>query len=129
MVLYLSYFYKAHELSLRLGFFWLSLDVAEIVAAFLGAGLLNMGGLAGVNEGWRWLFLVEGLMTAVIGVAAFVLMPCAYNASDSVVALSNLTPRSFPDHYCQLVSRQKGLVHRTVSSQKRFMIARSKKRC
>lgn len=78
MVLYLSYFYKAHELSLRLGFFWLALDVAEIVAAFLGAGLLNMGGLAGVNEGWRWLFLVEGLLTAVIGLLAFVLMPCAY---------------------------------------------------
>ncbi|PSN64875.1 MFS general substrate transporter [Corynespora cassiicola Philippines] len=74
VILYLSYFYKHHELSLRLGFFWTAMSLADIFAGFLAYGLLRMRGIEGAS-GWRWLFMIEGLMTLVIGISAIFLMP------------------------------------------------------
>ena len=72
--MYLSYFYKHHEMTIRLGYFWLSMTCADIIAALAAAGLLQMRGVLGY-EGWRWLFLIEGLVTLVIGLVSYVLMP------------------------------------------------------
>ncbi|KAL2001521.1 hypothetical protein VTN02DRAFT_1662 [Thermoascus thermophilus] len=74
MILYLSYFYKHGELSVRLGFWWTAMSIADILAAFLGFGLLHLRGHRG-GAGWRWLFLIEALITLVVGLAAYILMP------------------------------------------------------
>lgn len=58
IVLYLSYWYKHHELTLRLSFFWTGMFIADILAAIIAYGLLHMGGVQGYS-GWRWLFLIE----------------------------------------------------------------------
>jgi MFS family permease len=92
VVLYLSYFYtkrerqllfdrflflKSYDASLvpiRMAYFWLSNYVADIVSAFLGTGILRMRGVGG-KEGWRYLFLLEGIATLLVGLASFYLMP------------------------------------------------------
>ena len=67
IVLYLSYFYKHHELSVRLAFFWTAMTFADVISGFLAYGLLRLGGVSG-RAGWRWLFLVEVLYTAPVQV-------------------------------------------------------------
>ncbi len=76
IILYLSYFYKHHELSLRLGFFWTAMSLADVSASFLAYGILHLDGYH-ETAGWRWLFLIEALITLVVGIFSFALMPAS----------------------------------------------------
>ncbi len=85
IILYLSYLYKHHELSLRLGFLWTASTLADVLGAFLAFGIPHMRGVEG-QSGWRWLFLIEvktplpihnlhtyipqGLITLIVGLFA-----------------------------------------------------------
>jgi hypothetical protein len=51
---------------MRLAIFYVINPFTDIVTAFLGAGLLQMRGVLGY-AGWRWMFLLEGLFTLLIG--------------------------------------------------------------
>ncbi|KAJ4485678.1 major facilitator superfamily domain-containing protein [Lentinula aciculospora] len=74
VVLYLSYFYTKTELPIRLGFFWVSNYIAVIVSAFLATGILKLDGVGG-HAGWRYLFLIEGAGTLLVGICSFFLLP------------------------------------------------------
>lgn len=75
-MLWLSYFYTSRELPVRLSYFWTSLSVTGIVTSLLAFALLHLRGVHGW-AGWRWLFLVEGLITLVVGLASFFMMPAS----------------------------------------------------
>ena len=66
-ILFATYFYTSKELAVRLAAFWSTLNVARVISALLAAGILEMRGIAG-KPGWFWLFLLEGLLTLVIGI-------------------------------------------------------------
>lgn len=76
IVLWLSYFYTSKELPLRLSFFWTSLTLTQIAASLLAFAILRMRGVQGM-EGWRWLFLIEGLYTLLVGLISFFNMPAS----------------------------------------------------
>ena len=74
IVLYLSYFYKSNELPRRLSYFWSSYVLTNILSAFFAYGILHMRGLQGL-AGWRWLFALEGILTAIIGIVSWFYLP------------------------------------------------------
>ncbi|TDZ31861.1 putative transporter [Colletotrichum spinosum] len=73
-ILYLSYFYTSKELPIRLSYFYCASNGTSIIAAFLAFGILHLRGVGGW-EGWRWLFAIEGAVTALIGVASWFYLP------------------------------------------------------
>lgn len=74
VILYLTYFYKTKELPFRLSLFWTAYMSTQIVSAFLAFGILRLRGVNGM-EGWRWLFALEGSLTAIIGLLSWFYMP------------------------------------------------------
>lgn len=74
VVLFMSFFYTAQELPLRLAIFWTSNYVVKISSPFLALGILRLRG-AGGHGGWQYLFLIEGAITLCIGLLSFVNMP------------------------------------------------------
>lgn len=75
LVLWLSYFYTSKELPIRLSFFWTGLYLVNVLTSLLAFGLLRIH--AGGLSGWRWLFIIEGLITLCIGALSFFRMPAS----------------------------------------------------
>lgn len=75
-VLYITYWYKSQELGIRLSWFWTVLSTTMVLGSFIASGVLQMRGLRGWS-GWQWLFLIEGCLTAVIGLASWGMMPAS----------------------------------------------------
>ena len=73
MVLYMSYYFKGTELPVRLAIFWTADRIKDIFIPILAFGVLHLRGHDG-KSGWRWLFLVEGLITLTIGLCSTFMM-------------------------------------------------------
>ncbi|EMD39015.1 hypothetical protein CERSUDRAFT_151842 [Gelatoporia subvermispora B] len=74
VILYLSYFYTKTELPIRLAWFWVSNYVAALIGAFVAVGVLQLRHVTG-RAGWRYLFLIEGGLTMIVGLTSFFMMP------------------------------------------------------
>ncbi|KAK5280366.1 hypothetical protein LTS03_009470 [Exophiala xenobiotica] len=75
MVLYLSGMYTRGEMALRIGLFYTSASLAGAFGGLLARGLSAIGSNAGLDAGWRWILVIEGLLTFVAGVASYFLLP------------------------------------------------------
>jgi sugar phosphate permease len=76
LVLWITYWYRKRELPIRLSWFYTVLSTCQVIGALLAAGILQMRGLAGL-AGWRYLFLIEGLVTLVVGACSWTMMPAS----------------------------------------------------
>lgn len=74
MVLYLSHFYKRTELAVRIGIFYTAASLSGAFGGLLARGLSAIGHRGGL-EGWRWIFVIEGLITVVCGLISFLGLP------------------------------------------------------
>lgn len=72
---YLNGWYRRSELSKRTAFFFGGAVMAGAFGGIFGYALGEMGGIGklhgGPMLGWRWIFIIEGLLTFVIAVASF----------------------------------------------------------
>ncbi|CAK7894254.1 high-affinity nicotinic acid transporter [[Candida] anglica] len=74
--LWMSYFYTSKEFPSRLSLFYIANPLGSIVASLLAFALLKVN-TSGMKEGWRWLFLIEGAATLIIGIMSFFKMPAS----------------------------------------------------
>lgn len=71
---YLTFFYTKQELALRVGYLFVSAAIAGALGGLLAYGIGQMDGIAGYG-GWRWIFIIEGLPSILLGVVSFFLLP------------------------------------------------------
>ena len=67
---YLTMWYCRHEIQLRTALFFSAASIAGAFSGLLAFGIAKMDGIGGL-EGWRWIFIIEGILTVVVAVFAF----------------------------------------------------------
>ncbi|KAI8934252.1 hypothetical protein NX059_008998 [Plenodomus lindquistii] len=66
--------YRRHEAQKRFTFFFGSTTLAGAFGGLLASAIGKMDGIRGYR-GWRWLFILEGLLTVLVSFAFFFLLP------------------------------------------------------
>ena len=70
---YLTMWYCTNEMALRQGLFFSAASVAGAFSGLLAYLIVKMNGVGGY-AGWRWIFILEGLLTVVIAIVALFLL-------------------------------------------------------
>lgn len=69
-IIYLtSMYYKRHEFQKRMSFFFSSTLLSSAIGSLLAYGIAHLGGKNGYRA-WRWIFIIEGVITAFLSVCA-----------------------------------------------------------
>ncbi|KAL8648792.1 MAG: hypothetical protein Q9226_005847 [Calogaya cf. arnoldii] len=69
----ISFWYKREEAQQRFTVYWCSVLTASMFGGLLASAIANMDGRRGLSS-WRWIFILEGLATIVVGLVAFFLV-------------------------------------------------------
>ena len=62
--------YKRSEAQKRFSFFFSSTTLAGAFGGLLASGIAKMEGMQGYR-GWRWVFIIEGVLTSVVAIILF----------------------------------------------------------
>ncbi|KAI1855759.1 hypothetical protein JX265_012204 [Neoarthrinium moseri] len=65
-----TFWYMPKELATRISVFYCSSALSGAFSGLLAAGIAEMDGVGGYR-GWQWIFILEGLLTIVLGVMCF----------------------------------------------------------
>jgi len=66
IIFYMTFWYTQKEFSLRVSIFYCSATVAGAFSGLLAYGISFMNGVGGY-AGWRWLFILEGIPSVILG--------------------------------------------------------------
>ena len=120
VILYLSYFFKGKELPNRLSLFWSAYILTQIFASFAAFSVLHLDGRRGW-EGWRWLFLIEGILSGIISIISWFYMPpsptqtaswfrdknCWFTEREAIILVTRVVrddPSKGDMHNCQAIT-------------------------
>ncbi|KFA50658.1 hypothetical protein S40293_04908 [Stachybotrys chartarum IBT 40293] len=67
---YLTMWYCRHEIQFRQAMFFSAASIAGAFSGLLAFGIARMDGVGGL-EGWRWIFILEGIVTVLVALWAF----------------------------------------------------------
>ncbi|KKA31021.1 hypothetical protein TD95_004106 [Thielaviopsis punctulata] len=73
VMLYLGFFYTSKELTSRTGIFYSSTSIAAAIGGLLASGLGQIH--TGNYYGWSWIFFIEGVITVIIGLVSWFVLP------------------------------------------------------
>ncbi|CAI7629796.1 unnamed protein product [Penicillium bialowiezense] len=74
-IYYLSCWYTKREIGVRMALLICGILLSNAFAGLISAGILSGMGGVGHLAAWRWLFILEGLATVVVGCIAFFVLP------------------------------------------------------
>ncbi|KAI0486785.1 major facilitator superfamily domain-containing protein [Xylaria cf. heliscus] len=69
----LSTWYTRYELGRRYGLFYLIGSVTSAFSGLLAFGFIHLEGAGGLR-GWRWIFVIEGIVTILLGIVGYWLL-------------------------------------------------------
>ncbi|KJY00553.1 major facilitator superfamily transporter like protein [Zymoseptoria brevis] len=69
-----SQWYPPQKTQTRMACFYLSSALSGSFSGLLAAGIAQMDGVGGL-KGWRWIFILEGIISVIIGAGCFFLLP------------------------------------------------------
>ncbi|PVH99150.1 MFS general substrate transporter [Periconia macrospinosa] len=67
---YITMWYCRHEAQMRQALFFSAASIAGAFSGLLAFAISKMNGVGGL-EGWRWIFILEGILTVVVAVIAY----------------------------------------------------------
>lgn len=113
VVYYNTMWYCRYEVQVRQAYFFSAASIAGAFSGLLAYGISFMDGVAGLH-GWRWIFILEGLLTVLVAIAAFFLI------HDSPETAKFLTPEerrfvAFRLRYDGQLDEDSGRVRRRVA--------------
>ncbi|KAF9049870.1 major facilitator superfamily domain-containing protein [Panaeolus papilionaceus] len=74
LVFIITTWYKRHEVQKRLAVFYLVSIVLGGFSSILAYGLAQLNGKGGLG-GWAWIFVIEGIVTIVLGIITWLFVP------------------------------------------------------
>lgn len=99
---YITMWYRRHECGLRMALFFSAATAAGAFGGLLARGINEMTGVGG-KPGWAWIFIIEGILTLVVAVAAYFCM------------------HDYPDTAKFLTTAEKKEVHRRLEADRTFL--------
>ncbi|KAI8336366.1 major facilitator superfamily domain-containing protein [Chlamydoabsidia padenii] len=81
---YLTGFYTSRELLTRLSWFWGIQSFASAFSGLISFGVFQLAGIGGLY-GWKWLFLIDGIFTQIVGFIAFLYLPIGPGHTSTVL--------------------------------------------
>lgn len=74
VVYYISLFYNRQQMALRTAIFYSGSQIGNAVGPLIAIGVLNLDGKQGI-AGWRWLFIIEGVVTIFFAIIFAIILP------------------------------------------------------
>ncbi|KAF5103743.1 hypothetical protein D0Z03_000079 [Geotrichum reessii] len=106
---FLTQWYCSAELQLRQALFFSAASIAGAFSGLLAFGIAKMDGTGGL-EGWRWIFILEGILTVLVAFGAYYWL---YDYPDTAKFL-NEEEKAFIHHRLMYDSHNKGATVRGV---------------
>ncbi|KAJ3223639.1 hypothetical protein HK099_000877 [Clydaea vesicula] len=75
VIFFLTFWYKKSEISVRIGWFFTSLTVAGIIGSLCAYGITANMNMVLNFEGWRWIFILEGVPSIIVGIFLWFYLP------------------------------------------------------
>lgn len=69
----ISFWYRQEEAQMRFTIYYSSTILSGAFGGLLATAIANMNGVRGLSN-WRWVFILEGILTILVGIASFFLV-------------------------------------------------------
>ncbi|KAF3928836.1 hypothetical protein AA313_de0209740 [Arthrobotrys entomopaga] len=114
----LSTWYTRYEMGRRFSYVYMLAAIASAFSGLFGYGLMQMEGVGGL-AGWRWIFIMEGLITVVLAAGAFIFL-VPFPDADAHKAYKFLN-KAEVNYVIQMIEEDRGDVQLEEFTVKRFL--------